>query len=226
MTPYCINVDKHQNCCIDFNQIFISDNNGDITLYEPKCYSLCQSQFQQVFKMKNTGNVPTATFKTSKEVKEKLKRVLDDFYLLDQAQRLLNRKTWVSSGSSTAQDHASLETIPFVKNRNDYEVMLTAINKFLFESLKDKYQAGYFFGDFKYLYPELFEFINKNRLCRNAVQHTRLDKQEDRDQLVQYLSEDTGGKYPGLFKNGYKAMQYLLLNQLQVILRNELAKIK
>lgn len=55
---------------------------------------------------------------------------------------------------------------------------------------------------------------------------SRFDKQEDREQLAQYLSKDTGGKYPGLFNNGYRAMQYLLLNQLQQALRNELAKIR
>ncbi|HCY8956451.1 TPA: hypothetical protein O2E31_000550 [Enterococcus faecalis] len=226
-SAYCANADNHQNCSIDFKQRIVSDSNGDLVLFEPLCYELSQNQYQQLIAINDTqSGLPREIFKSPREVKEKLKKILDDFYLFDQAQRMLKRKSWVEGSSLTAQDHASFENIPLVTNRNNYEVMLTAINKFLFESLKDKYQAKYFFGDFKHFYPELFTFIDKNRLYRNAVQHTRLDKQEDREQLAQYLSKDTGGKYPGLFNNGYRAMQYLLLNQLQQALRNELAKIR
>ena len=226
-SAYCANADNHQNCSIDFKQRIVSDSNGDLVLFEPLCYELSQNQYQQLIAINDTqSGLPREIFKSPREVKEKLKKILDDFYLFDQAQRMLKRKSWVEGSSLTAQDHASFENIPLVTNRNNYEVMLTAINKFLFESLKDKYQAKYFFGDFKHFYPELFTFIDKNRLYRNAVQHTRLDKQEDREQLAQYLSKDTGGKYPGLFNNGYRAMQYLLLNQLQQALRNELTKIR
>ncbi|HHT6744405.1 TPA: hypothetical protein ACSZJM_14305 [Listeria monocytogenes] len=225
-SAYCVNVDNYQNCIIDFDRRIIKDSNGDLVLLEPLCYELSQDQYRQLMIDSPQRGFPTEVFKSVKVVKEKLKKILDDFYLFDKAQRLLSRKTWVPSGSSTAQDHASFENIPLVTNRNNYEVMLTAINKFLFESLKDKYKAKYFFGDFKDLYPELFALINKNRLYRNAIQHTCLDKQEDRDQLTQYLSQDTEGRYPGLFNNGYGAMQYLLLNQLQQALRDELEKIR
>ena len=225
--PFCVNADSYMCGCIDYNEHVIQDNHGDIRINEPRYYELSQDQYIELFdRANNTDGIPTTVFKSSKEVKLVLKKILDEFYLFDKKQREMNRKTWLSVEDSMAQDHASFKTIPLVKTRNDYEVMLTSINKFLFESLKDKYKAPYFFGDFKRYYPELFYIINKIRLYRNAVQHTRLDKKEERDELSAYLQRDTTGKYPGLFNNGYAAMQYLLLNQLLVALRNETKRLE
>lgn len=223
--PLCIKVDNQQTCCINFTEHIVGDYRGDIIIYTPIGYELTIQQYNQFIIKDDSKGVPSLTFNTRKDLNMMLKKILDDFYLFDDKQRDLNRKTWRTAGVALSQDHASFEAIPLVKNKNDYEVMLTSINKFLFETLKDKYRAGYFFGDFRNYYPELYTLINKIRLYRNAVQHTRLDKQEDRDMLSAYLKEDTGGRYPGLITNGYATMQYLLLYQLATALRNEMNKL-
>ena len=226
LQPLCVNTDGYLCGCIDYIEHVIPDSQGDIIINEPRYYDLSQDQYKKIFNQSEVGyQTSAAAFKNTRELKIMLKKIIDEFYLFDQKQKELNRKTWLSSNEKIAQDHESFERIPFVRNRNDYEIMLTAVNKFLFESLKEKYRASYFFGDFKRYYPELFNFINKNRLYRNAVQHTRLDNKDDRKQLAEYLDKDTSGKYPGLINKGYAAMQYLLLNELLSSLRNEKDKL-
>lgn len=207
--------------CIDFYEHIIINSNKDINTCCSVGSFLTIEEYNQLDLESVVLLDGLTSYTNKKHMEMDVKKIIDEFYLFDMEQRKNNRKAWLTSSEEINENQDSLERLPFVKNKNDYEIMLTNLNKFFFETLKNKYRANYFFNDFKNYYPKLQKIMLKIRIYRNAVQHIELSDPEDRQSLKDFLKEDTGGSYPGLVDNGYAKMQYLILNELLEALREE-----
>ncbi|GAA0863975.1 hypothetical protein [Paraclostridium tenue] len=119
--------------------------------------------------------------------------------------------------------------MPVATDYNKFRKFIDSINKSLVESLdlnaKSHSKRNYFWKEFKHEYPKLQKVLDKIRTYRNKSNHLKLDEKNQKKYL-KYLNEDLNGYMPEFICNGYSILQYIILNELKVSIKNTIETIK
>ncbi|MCB2287631.1 hypothetical protein LGK99_11135 [Clostridium algidicarnis] len=128
---------------------------------------------------------------------------------------------WI--GNDEIPDIQRFKEIPFAIDEEKFKIFIDSINKSLVESLelnaKLKGQKEYFWKKFARQYPELQKILNKIKTYRNKSYHLELNE-NNKERYFKFLNEDMKGYMPEFIENGYLILQFKILDELEIAIKN------
>lgn len=163
--------------------------------------------------------------------KKALTKMLDDIlYLVKDADGYMYSNDdvgWI--GNNEVPEINRFKEIPLANDEEKFRIFIDSINKSLVESLeinaKQKGCKKYFWNDFKQEYTELQNILNKIKTYRNKSNHLELDE-FNKQKYYNFLNEDMNGYMPEFIYKGYLILQFKILNELEIAIKNTINILK
>ena len=163
--------------------------------------------------------------------KQVLRKMLDNIlYLVKDADGYMYSNDdigWI--GSDEVPEINRFKEVPLANDEEKFRTFIDSINKSLVESLEinanQKGYKKYFWNEFEHRYTELQNILNKIKMYRNKSNHLEL-KEFNKQKYFKFLKEDMGGYMPEFIYKGYLILQFKILNELEMAIKNIISALK